>query len=101
MTRRAISAGLLVLACSWAAALPPAARGDDASPRDLAEQLKKGDAEAKLATIAKLEELGAEAKPAVAALAETLDHADPKVRYHAARALGAIGPDAAAAAPKL
>src|SRR5262245_4613442 len=92
MIWRAISTGPLVLVGTWAAAAPQA-RADE-SARELADQLKKGNTEAKLATIAKLEELGADAKPAVPALVETLDNADAKVRYHAARALGAIGPDA-------
>ena len=59
MTRPPLSLGLLVLACGWAALAPArAVRADDVSPRELAERLKTGNAEAKLATIAKLEELG-------------------------------------------
>src|SRR5947209_8418223 len=98
MTRRAVRVGLLVL-LGISAVASSQAKGEDVSPRELAGRLKTGDAAAKLLTIGKLEELGTEAKPAVPALVETLDDVDAKVRYHAARALGAIGPDAAAAVP--
>ncbi len=96
MIRRVLVAGLLVF-CGVAA--PTLAQ--QASVADLAARLKAGDAQAKLEAITKLEELGAEAKPAVGALAETLSDPDAKVRYSAARALGAVGPDAAAAVPAL
>ena len=81
MIRRALMAGLLVF---WGVAAPALAQ--QASVADLAARLKSGNAEAKLDAIAKLEELRADAKPAVGALADTLSDADPKVRYSAARA---------------
>src|SRR5262245_46017540 len=96
MIRRVFIAGLLVC-CG--VAVPVLAQ--QTSVADLAKQLKAGNAEAKLDAIAKLEDMAADAKPAVPALAETLADTDAKVRYSAARALGAIGPDAAAAAPAL
>ena len=48
-----------------------------------------------------LSEHGAEARPAVPALAKALQSSDALLRQHAALALGAIGPDARDAVPAL
>lgn len=61
--------------------------------------LADSDASKRRAAATALFELGPKAAPAVSALARVLD--DPKVRFPALRALGAIGADAHPAAPKV
>jgi HEAT repeat protein len=101
MIRRVVFAGLLgwVAAIAWA--VDQQAVAQEPTVADLVARLKTGNVEAKLEAIAKLEDMGADAKPAVPALSDALAHADPKVRYHAARAFGAMGPAAADAVPAL
>jgi HEAT repeats len=65
------------------------------------ERLTGGDVADRQRAAAALGGLGAEASPAVPALADALSDEDPGVRQSAAEALGRIGPDASPALPAL
>jgi HEAT repeat protein len=64
-------------------------------------QLTAGDAVSRRRAVGALGDLGADAVPAVPALAQALVDENPFVRQEAAEALGGIGPGAAAAVPAL
>ena len=68
-----------------------------ATVAELAKASTTGSEDERLAAINELADLGVGAKAAVPQLTEALSAKEPKVRWHAARALGAIGPQAAAA----
>jgi HEAT repeat protein len=89
-----VLAGVLALAC-WAG---PAAGAD---VPDLVKKLRSPDSDVRRAAARELADAGAEAKPAVGALAAALKDRDLFVRRFAAQALGAIGPDARPAVPAL
>src|SRR5262245_38458669 len=68
---------------------------------ELGRMLRGGDPAAQAAGAYGLSRLGAEAAPAVPALAEALKSPDALVRQNAALALGAVGPEANPAVPAL
>ena len=79
--------------CCLAAAVPAAETGD------LAQKLKDADPEVRRAAAQELGKMGAEAKPAVAALTAALKDKDLYVRRFSAQALGEIGADAGKPSP--
>lgn len=87
---------MIRLTCFLGAALVVAADIDE-----LVKQLKSPDADMRRAAAKALAESGADAKPAVAALADALKDKDTYVRRFAAQALGEVGPDARSAVPAL
>ena len=72
-----------------------------ADVNDLTDKLKDKDTDARRAAAQALAEMGAGAKPAVAALTKSLKDNDLFVRRFSAQALGEIGPDAQSAVPNL
>src|SRR5512145_2563557 len=107
MLARALGALTLILALTTGSAsaqaaatgLDPVSRG-----RPLSEwiaELKAAAPATRNAAAYEIASLGPAAKPAVPALIEALDDPDAAVRFPVTVALGEIGPDAAAAVPRL
>lgn len=86
---------------------PPSAAATDAAPgaAAVAELLatlgSAADEDGRVRAIDALADLGQNAKPALDALVKALDTDNVRIRWHAARAVGAIGEDAIPAIPKL
>lgn len=59
------------------------------------------DSRTRVATIDEIANLGQNAKPALDALVKATEDPEPRVRWHAARAIGLIGEDASSAVPVL
>lgn len=92
-------------------ATPPASPATDAAPdaapgaaavADLLATLgSAADEDGRVRAIDALADLGQNAKPALEALVKALDDDNIRIRWHAARAVGAIGEDAIPVIPKL
>ena len=84
---------------------PTAAPATAAAPSSLDELRTAlaagGDEQQRVATIDAIADLGQGASPALADLIKATEDAEPRVRWHAARAIGLIGEDAVSAVPLL
>jgi HEAT repeat protein len=107
MLARALGALTLILALSTGrASAQDAAKGQEpvSRGRPLSEwiaDLKAAAPATRNAAAYEIASLGPAGKPAVPALIEALDDPDAAVRFPVTVALGEIGPDAAAAVPRL
>ena len=107
MLARAFGALTLILALTTgSASAQDAAKGQEpvSRGRPLSEwiaDLKAAAPATRNAAAYEIASLGPTAKPAVPALIEALDDPDAAVRFPVTVALGEIGPDAAAAVPRL
>jgi HEAT repeat protein len=107
MLARALGAFTLILALTTGRASAQNAAGGQepvSRGRPLSEwiaDLKAAAPATRNAAAYEIASMGAAAKPAVPALIEALDDPDATVRFPVTVALGEIGPDAAAAVPRL
>ena len=107
MLARALGAFTLILALSTGSAFAQNASGGSepvSRGRPLSEwvaDLKAAAPSVRNAAAYEIASRGPAAKPAVPALIAALDDPDPTVRFPVTVALGEIGPDAAAAVPRL
>jgi HEAT repeat protein len=107
MLARALGALILILAFSTGrASAQEAAKGEEPVSRGRPlsawiADLKAAAPATRNAAAYEIAGLGPAAKPAVPALIEALDDPDAAVRFPVTVALGEIGPDAAAAVPRL